>query len=571
MFIKELSAKNYRTLENVAIQFNGYYTAISGKNNAGKSNVFRALQSVMNRGAGIWFGFNGRPLRRVGAVEWDLDVTGWKKEQKAPIEITIKANVSHEKDAAIFRYITEMVFKDAKDISGSSETELVISAVANPGEKVAYRIQFGDKEMTDDFAKRSFLNHLQEVECLIFHNSTCMYAFDPFGDNIDSIENFIEKSDLQRIDKAKGRLNTLMRKALKNKEKELSSLYNALEEKYEVSLSTQGISFERETINISLKEKGTNVSLDDWGSGTKNRTLILLNLQNAGRMAKSPIDSDRITPIVLIEEPECFLHPQAQAEFGRVLKDLANQLKIQVITTTHSPYMLSFQKPQANILIERDMKPKSKDVASHVADTDQIDWCRPFATALGLNVIDFGPFKNIIFNENSKILLVEGNLDKEYFEYFQDKGVHGDNALRNDIEIYPYDGADNIKNNILMGFIKKKSRKVVVTVDLDKYSDLKSHVIRIGFKENQDLFSVGMSESGKECIEGLLPDGIWKQVASGNVNLVRQIATSTKNGARPAKSTLKQRLLERVRAGSFAPNEFKDFYTLIRKINKAFS
>ena len=38
-------------------------------------------------------------------------------------------------------------------------------------------------------------------------------------------------------------------------------------------------------------------------------------------------------------------------------------------------------------------------------------------------------------------------------EYFQNK-LHGSNALRTDIEIFPYDGADNLKNTILMNFIK---------------------------------------------------------------------------------------------------------------------
>jgi hypothetical protein len=37
----------------------------------------------------------------------------------------------------------------------------------------------------------------------------------------------------------------------------------------------------------------------------------------------------------MIEEPECFLHPSAQAEFGRILRDLAEEFQVQVIITTH--------------------------------------------------------------------------------------------------------------------------------------------------------------------------------------------------------------------------------------------
>ena len=114
---------------------------------------------------------------------------------------------------------------------------------------------------------------------------------------------------------------------------------------------------------------------------------------------------------------------------------------------------MSFKEPVANILIDRDTKPKSKDFSSFVVNTDEANWYEPFAFALGLNETDFGPMKDVIFSGNSKILLVEGIIDKEYMHYLQDK-AHGENSLRSDIEVFAYDGADNLKNNILMNFIK---------------------------------------------------------------------------------------------------------------------
>lgn len=50
MFIKSLEASNFRTLENFNVVFNGYYTAISGKNNAGKSNILRAIRTIVHSG-----------------------------------------------------------------------------------------------------------------------------------------------------------------------------------------------------------------------------------------------------------------------------------------------------------------------------------------------------------------------------------------------------------------------------------------------------------------------------------------------------------------------------------------
>ncbi len=189
-----------------------------------------------------------------------------------------------------------------------------------------------------------------------------------------------------------------------------------LEDKYEVSFSMQGLKLERESIEISLKEKGVDVSLDEWGSGTKNRTHIFMSLLNARKFQESSNQSEKIYPVVLIEEPESFLHPSAQAEFGRILQDLANEFKIQVIVTTHSPYLLSHKTHSANILVDRDLKGKAKEKGSIITNNEDENWYEPFALALGINGADFGPLKSTIFNDSNNVILVEGLIDKEYFE-----------------------------------------------------------------------------------------------------------------------------------------------------------
>ena len=179
-----------------------------------------------------------------------------------------------------------------------------------------------------------------------------------------------------------------------------------------MSLSVQGLNFEREPIDISLKEKGGDVILDNWGSGTRNWTMIFLKLFNAVKRAQNDSDTDRIKPIVIIEEPESFLHPQAQADFGRILQDMANELKLQIIITTHSPYFLSIKSPSDNILLER-LKNKNNPCTS-IVRSDNEEWFKPFVEALGINSDDFGPMKYVVFHGNDNIIIVEGVGDKGY-------------------------------------------------------------------------------------------------------------------------------------------------------------
>lgn len=567
MRIKKLIAKNYRTLENVELVFNGYYTAISGKNNAGKSNVVRAIRLLLNQ-YGMRLRFRGFAIDGYRGIDWKDDVTSWKKETKEDISLDITLEIHKESDAAIHKFLTNLIFKDSQDISVSESETLQLNYNVTHEGKININLSLGEKEVTDSYQKEEVIKRLRSTDCLIFHNSTTT-AFDPFNNEMDRITNFVSAKDLETINKKKEELVKVVQKSLKNHQAELTELLGNLEDKYEVSLSTQGLNFERESIDISLKEKSADVSLDEWGSGTRNRTLIFLNLLNAKRAQQMQAESDRITPIMIIEEPECFLHPQAQAEFGRILQDLANKFQIQIITTTHSPYLLSFKSPESNILIDRNTNHRSKDCSSHIIDTHTDRWYEPFALALGVNKADFGPMKDMIFSENSKILLVEGVIDKEYMTYFQDN-VHGENALGKDIEVFSYDGADNIKNNILMNFIKKKFNKVVVTVDLDKVESVKNAVTSIGFCIDKDFFAIGRGSTATQCIEGLVPETVLSRVYSNNPTLTQKAMSSNKEESKSAKNDLKKKLLEEFKKLPIDNNTHKAFYDLVKKLNKAF-
>ena len=106
--------------------------------------------------------------------------------------------------------------------------------------------------------------------------------------------------------------------------------------------------------------------------------MIFLALLKARQISRSDTTSSKVTPILVIEEPESFLHPAAQAEFGRILQDLSNEFGVQVIVTTHSPYMLSKDRPTSNILLER------RIVRGHARQTLQVatagdNWMQPYA------------------------------------------------------------------------------------------------------------------------------------------------------------------------------------------------
>lgn len=78
--------------------------------------------------------------------------------------------------------------------------------------------------------------------------------------------------------------------------------------------------------------------------------------------------------------------------------------------------------------------------------------------------------------------------------------------LAEDIEIVPYGGKDSLKNTSLVQFVLSKFDQVFVTYDLDADTEVRSALMRLGLKENQDFLALGVNVPGKDCCEGLLPD-----------------------------------------------------------------
>ena len=563
MIIKRLKTKNYRSLDDLDIEFNPYYNALSGKNNSGKSNIIRAILTYLT--------YDFRFFREypISDINYENDFPYWKKKEKGKEEIIVEIvlELDSVNDAGLFKFIKELILK--KEESFDSQKEILkIIATVNPEQKTTVvKLLFGGHEIDDEYKRDELLNRLRGSKSVLFHNSTENEPFFLNSQRRESLISYLGKDDKELITKRKESLEKTVKKSLKRHQTEFGSILGRLKDKYDVVLGISSLNLERENIEISLKEKGIEVSLEDWGSGTKNRTLILLNLMNAKRVQDSTLVNERITPVVVIEEPESFLHPSAQAEFGRILQDLAIEFKVQIIVATHSPYLLSHKSPSANILLERNINSAKK--GSKIVDTSNDKWYEPFALSLGINGQDFGALKSTIFSETSDIILVEGESDKEYFELLKDSR-HGANKLNFTGEIFAYGGAGNIKNNILLRFVKERFKRFVVTVDLDKIHDVKNTFDSLGLTENKEYLVIGKNQTGKKCIEGLIPSTLLSSVYSNNVDLVQKSMENSPEG-KSARNQMKKEILKTFKTeGQNDLNNYTEFYKLSKSLNKIF-
>ena len=562
MKIASLRIRNFRTLEAVDLSFPSSYAAICGPNDSGKTNVVRAVRALMKEETQF-------PVISFGnedEVTLKDDYPKWKDTSPAErqIEFEISLEVDKGRDTGFYQFLTKQLsLEDAADILTLSIA--IVHGAERP--EPAVRVNCAGNSYAD-LEAQEVLKRLQSSRSILFHNSTQTDPRFPFRSHFGGIIRAESAEHESLVASMKKTVNKGLNKISKTHQKEIESLLGRLESKYRVGLSMPAFDFSSVPFSVTLGQKKFEVPLDDWGSGTKNRTLVLMTLFRAKQLSESEASAGKITPVIVIEEPESFLHPAAQAEFGRVLQDLAEEFQVQVIVTTHSPYLLSIGSPESNILLERRLRYKQLQETQRV-DTAGDNWMEPFSLALGLESEEFKPWKRLLLAASDSILLVEGDGDRDYFEMLRDE-AHGPNRLHFDGEIVSYDGTGSLANTVLLRFIKNRHKKLFVTYDLDAEQVVAKTLNALGLQRRNDFLPVGINAAGKRCIEGLLPDSITNAIYGANSALVQAATSGTKDEQTSAKNNLKKLLLAEFKSKAVPGNEyFAGFYQLVKVINKA--
>lgn len=556
MKLSSVHVKNFRTLEDVRVQFNDYYSAISGQNNAGKTTLLRAIRHT--------FRDNSRDVyyyRRRDEVAYRDDRTQWTKKNEDIVFDYVVA-VSPAEDSGLFQFIEKFNEKALP----AQDAKLRIQVTHKSNEETLCQVWVNDKEFSN-YAAKEVLQKLKSSNLAFMHDSA--HAFSPiFGAGGRHLHELTFTADeLKQISDELAKVQAKIKKISRAHKTELTELLGHLEEKYDVEFSLpEGMFTGSIPFAVNLRDKNVDIPLNDWGSGTKNRTHILMSILHASRIRTKP-DENKITPVVLIEEPESFLHPSAQAEFGRVLIDLANELKIQTIVTTHSPYMLCQQNVQSNVLLGRKLS-YGKSKATEVIAVHEDNWMEPFGNILGLNNAEFAAWKDVLFSGKQCVLLVEGDIDKQYFEHIHSLSLP-ELTLPKGIDIVPYEGKDALKNSILLKFIIDKFQRVLVTFDLDAKAELERTMAQVGLADGTGYLTVGVNKPGKQCIEGLLPERVLAKVYGANPDLVMALTSADGKERKSAKSSLKQKLLAEFKTDkTVTKDDLKPFIAIFKALSR---
>jgi putative ATP-dependent endonuclease of OLD family len=560
--IARLKVQNYRSLADIEISFQSYYCAVSGKNNSGKTNVLRALRVFFRDQPPYFFvlGFDQKP--RISVKE-DYPAWALKDTASKSIQIEVDLEISRTSDEGLFQFVVDYI-----DIKNPPEVLSLRLVTTTPETGELSVVATVNETSIDSRKAQEVLKKLQSSPSILFHNSTGSPEMPIMLSRRVGSLGELKNTERIELEKSKGRLNSTLTKIAKLHQRAVGELLGRLQDKYKVGFSISKFDPDDFPYSLTLGDGSTDIAIENWGSGTQNRTSILMALFRAKRTSEAETSPTRITPIIVIEEPESFLHPSAQGEFGRLIQSLAEEFKVQVIVTTHSHYMLSTDRPECNVLLERNSE-KGKLRETTIVDTSGDQWMEPFSLALGLDNEHFKPWKNALFSDSDQILLVEGETDQAYFELLRDES-HGNSRFQFDGFIYPYNGRDQVKNRALLGLLKCRYKKFFITYDLDSDKELSKLFEELDLHRGKQFLPIGLNAPGKESIEGLLPDSILKSVYGNHVDLVQQLQSANKENRDSARSKLKKLLLEEFKKVAQPGDEYYGkFYAVAKKIDAA--
>lgn len=395
MQIKAIDIKNFKSLRHVEIHDMEQALILVGKNNTGKTSVLDAIRAVAGTYEITEQDFNEkkqnieititlcfleedlRMLHRGGIVSQYKRFDAWKRDflQKLPsfseglLEFTFIANWKggtrysdgYKKDN---RYIPR-VFPKLYYIDEVRELR-----------------QFQEDLLL--FQEDDMLKKMRANVCMFTPSKKCSQCFQCIG-----LINQKKPEELTAFETSRLLEYKIYRMNIREFTKRVNDNYrkNGGLEEIKFSLNCNSEEMFKVTTETYKEEHKKSSPIEHLSKGMRSIYLLSLLETYTG-------DENRIPSIILVEDPEIFLHPHLQKVSGEILYRLSK--KNQVVFSTHSPNLLfNFTSPQIRQVV------LGEDCYSEIKERADID---VILDDLGYGANDF---MNVSF-----VFIVEGKQDK---------------------------------------------------------------------------------------------------------------------------------------------------------------
>jgi len=350
--ITRIYIKNFRSIQELEL-FPTHMLCLIGENNAGKSNVLKALNFVLGDSYPIEISKEDiykekDELEVIIEIDFDLSI-----DEKEEINKLRSQHSEGEIKGIRFHKLPKKQYSQKRSENHTLRLQTTSEKDNKKNEYIATEI-FNLLGLTYIGANRDITKHLGYG-----HKWTLMSKLaNRFEKELDLMQNH---SEAQK--------QTGIKDQLKSKFEEIEDLFSKVEKfkKFDSSLKNyfvehlpQGASEARYDISVSFKaynpliyfkslniipaDEGREVDLEQLGDGF--RTLLLLSY------FKAYAEAFRNSSVIIIEEPEIYLHPHLRRHIYKLFKDLTKN-GIQIFYSTHSPDLIDIEEFETIGLVKK--------------------------------------------------------------------------------------------------------------------------------------------------------------------------------------------------------------------------
>lgn len=435
MKLSYVTIKNYRSITDAYKIDMSNLTVLLGKNNEGKTNIIRAVKLGMSIIQDIEMFYPKRRMLRRTYYDWHEDF---------PIALQNSKKITDKKTLIRFDFqLSEIESTElSKKIGSSINCALSIYICIRENNQISITVPKRGKNAKAISSKIIPISNFISENYLMQYIPAVRSEEDAFAAIIDLVESELSeindeeyKKSLELIVKVQqaklADLASRVKQPLKNFLPQIKDI--------NLNLSTNFLGYTssfigRRSICFDVDD-GTLTSLRNKGDGVKSLTAIAL-------LSQVSTTKNRL---VIIDEPENHLHPEAIRYINTVLTNLSKDN--QVLISTHSPIFVNRNTISSNIIVEKGKAYPAKRV-------DNI------RNVLGVLCSD-----NLIYSDY--VVVVEGPTDKSLLIKMLKSDKDLSKALTNNIvTIHSIGGTHNLQSEIYS--LQRYCCNYLVLVDYDK-------------------------------------------------------------------------------------------------------
>lgn len=381
MKLISMTIENFRSIKKCNVFFNEL-TGIVGENNAGKTAVLRALNSVFNFDFEAPFFLDGthqyapRTVTRISLTFNDVPKKNIYDGKKDNSKLSLIFQYSYgntTRKKSLYYQIQNI--KTQLDDSFLSELKKDIDFVYIPANR-------SSKDLTwtsNSIFQRLITTYLREYT----------KNRDTLSQQVIRAAHSIKSHVLTRLDRELSELNM-----------------SDINGQYQIDFATQiDYTIFLNKLGINIEDAGITLPVIEYGSGIKSLTVIALHRMYAKQ--------NNVNIILGIEEPETNLHPQAQKKLIASLKSNRQNCETQAIFATHSPVIIDELDHQDIILVRRE-KDEKRGFHSIATQLSPNFWEEHNITEL--KHYNFFKYKNSEFFFSKYVILTESITDAQVIE-----------------------------------------------------------------------------------------------------------------------------------------------------------